>query len=151
MILYLYYGKIVFWIVGKIQLIFVFLIIFRLKNNLYCVNKLSRVTKINFSIVLWGIFQQYGFRLQVNISVTAYVTVDTKLRAFQHKMLSNIFFVWTKCSLNSRRWNHCCVLSLKVKMKLTYISFIGAEELPRWISRWWLRTNIPFKPHTTNL
>ena len=38
--------------------------------------------------------------------------------------------MWLKCSLNSGKLNHHCLLSAKLKIKLKYISFIGAEILP---------------------
>ena len=37
--------------------------------------------------------------------------------------------MWLKCSLNSGKLNHHCLLSAKLKIKLTYISFIS-EEIP---------------------
>ena len=38
--------------------------------------------------------------------------------------------MWLKCSLYSGKLNHHCLLSAKLKIKLKYISFIGAEILP---------------------
>ena len=57
------------------------------------------------------------------------VTADTKLRAFQEKILNNILLV-NKMLLKLKKVESPCVLSAKLKMKLTFISFIGAGKLP---------------------
>ena len=41
-----------------------------------------------------------------------------------------MLFLGLKCSLNSGKLNHHCLLSAKLKINITYISFIGAEILP---------------------
>ena len=57
------------------------------------------------------------------------VTVATKLRVCQYKILNNILFV-NKMLFKFRKLNHHCVLSVELNMKLTYVFFIGAEKLP---------------------
>ena len=54
---------------------------------------LKSTKKPNFAVVLWRVFQQSWFQLEANISFTTLVTVDTKWRVFQYKIVNNILFV----------------------------------------------------------
>ena len=103
--LYLNYGYNVFWTVQEIQWkVFSGLSSNWKRKSLYCLNKLRRrelyqiqisekYKKTNFAVVLWRVFQQSWFQLETNISFTTLVTVDTKWRVFQYKIVNSILFV----------------------------------------------------------
>ena len=63
------------------------------KQRIISNTNIRKVQKISFIVVLWTIFQYFWFRVEVNIFFTTNVTVDTKLRVFQYKILKNILFV----------------------------------------------------------
>ena len=53
-----------------------------------------------------------------------------KIKCFSVQNTKQHSFCKKKYSLNSRNLNRACVVSQKLNMKLTYISFIGAKKLP---------------------
>ena len=107
------------------------------KNNLYCLNKLEskelyqiqiheKYEKPTSQLYFERYFNKFDFDWKLIYLLPRMLTVDTKLRVFQYKILTNILFMNKMlCSLNSGKLNHHYVLSAKLKMKLTYISFVG--------------------------
>ena len=110
------------------------------KNKLYCLNKLGsrelyqiQISKNykNPTLQLYyeRYFNKFDFDWKLIYLLPCMVTVNTKWRVFQYKILNNILFV-DKMLFKFRKifkFNQNCVLSAKLKMKHTYISFIGAK------------------------
>ena len=108
------------------------------KNNLYCLNKLGsrelyqiqiseKYKKATSQLYYEGYFNNFDFDWKPIYLLLHMVTVNTKLKVFQYKILNNILFM-NKWSLNSGKLNRHCVLSAKLKMKLTYISFYRCRK-----------------------
>ena len=64
------------------------------------------------------IFQQICFRLEINISLTTFGNCRHKIKSFSVQNTKQYSFCEKKCSLNSGKLNHHCVLSAKLKLKL---------------------------------
>ena len=110
------------------------------KNNLYCLNKLGsrelyqiqiseKYKKPTLQLHCERYFNKFDFDWKLIYCLPRMVTVDTKLRVFQYKILNNILFV-NKTLFKFRKVESPMCSSVKLKMKLTYITFIGAETLP---------------------
>ena len=110
------------------------------KNNLYCLNKLEsrelyqiqiseKYEKPTSQLYYERYFNKFDFDWKLTYLLSRMVTADTKLRVFQYKILNNILFM-NKTLFKFRKVKSPLCFFCKVKMKLTYISFIGAEKLP---------------------
>ena len=110
-----------------------------IKKNLYCLKKLGsrglyqiqtseKYEKPTLQLYYERYFNKFYFSWKSIYLLPCILPVDTKLRVFQYKIPNNILFV-NKMLFKFRKVNHHCVLSAKLKMKLTYIYFIGSEKL----------------------
>ena len=100
--LYRNYGKIVFWsVVDNSTNLFIFDHHLIKKNNLYCLNKLGSrelyqiqiSEKPTLQLYCEWYFNKFVLDWKSIYLSPRLVTVDTKLRVFQYKILNNILFV----------------------------------------------------------
>ena len=96
-------------------------------RELYQIQVSEKYEKPTSQLYYEKYFNKFDFNWTLTYILPQMVPVDTKLRVFYYKILNNILFM-NKMLFEFRKLNHHCVRFAKLKMQLTYISFIAAEN-----------------------